>query len=300
MGWSGAGGRGRVGEGEPPRKESTFDVAPGLMAGRENSEHTFAPLLFTGSAAAARRPHCRPIFCLPSSVYWKQSASCLFSLTTAPMMSMEKPVAEVVKYTQWRDKDLIGRPFALSHCTVHYCVLCLQRGCVEGKYFRWALLCFYNLPLKCYITGSSGYGRLLTLTNAGQVTPRRPETATQRLCPRPNPQVEAPSAVRVGGVWINSSVTANAPLMPADYVLQQSARRPHPRPPRRFGSEMRRNMKLHGELKSKCNGVQRPLVLSGNERPSTFTASALHTSRCRVRSPLACLRQAERSAVTSC
>lgn len=130
-----------------------------------------------------------------------------------------------------------------------------------------------------------------TLTNAGQVTPRRPETATQGLCPRPSPQVEASSAVRVGEVWINISVKGNTPSMPADYVLQQSARRPHPRPPSRFGSEMRRDMKLHGELKSKCNGVQRTLVLSGNKHPSTFTASTPHASRYRVHSPSACLRR---------
>ena len=71
---------------------------------------------------------------------------------------------------------------------------------------------------------NSSNGKLLTLTNVGQVTPSRHLTVImQTLYLRPNLQMEAKSALGVSEVWVNFSVTDEVPLMmTVNYILEQS------------------------------------------------------------------------------
>lgn len=64
--------------GEPPRKENTFNVALGFMAGRESGKNALVLLLFRGAAVLAGGPRWMVHF--PFPVQHLLDAICFMSL----------------------------------------------------------------------------------------------------------------------------------------------------------------------------------------------------------------------------
>lgn len=86
------------------QKRKHFQCCSGACGWREEQQKHISPFAIQGLGAGAGGPDGRSVFRFLSSVYLAQSASCLFSLTETQMMSIEKTVADVMKYMRWMTK----------------------------------------------------------------------------------------------------------------------------------------------------------------------------------------------------